>query len=158
MLASLHVLCRSNEILKVYKGFCRYIDIDILITTMKTGNAFIYIDHACNMSRVSCQKGPTRHAYAWQIRPFWQDTIDVSSALIKNDLHCHYSFFNMYCMFSIRIRNDEPLCSAKIVLHQQIKLRSPSSFSWSTNMCKHSIQYTSLRCTQNISSVLQVAD
>ena len=30
------------------------------------------------MSRVSCQKGPTRHAYAWQIGPFWQDTIDVS--------------------------------------------------------------------------------
>ena len=29
------------------------------------------------MSRVSCQKGPTRHAYAWQIGPFWQDTLDV---------------------------------------------------------------------------------
>ena len=25
------------------------------------------------ISRVSCQKGPTRHAYAWQIGPFWQD-------------------------------------------------------------------------------------
>ena len=24
---------------------------------------------------VSCQKGPTRHAYAWQIGPFWQDTL-----------------------------------------------------------------------------------
>ena len=28
-------------------------------------------------SRVSCQKGPTRHAYAWQIGPFWQDTLDM---------------------------------------------------------------------------------
>ena len=27
---------------------------------------------------VSCQKGPTRHAYAWQIGPFWQDTLDIS--------------------------------------------------------------------------------
>ena len=27
---------------------------------------------------VSCQKGPTRHAYAWQIGPFLQDTIDMS--------------------------------------------------------------------------------
>ena len=27
------------------------------------------------ISRVSCQKGPTRHAYAWQIGPFWQDTL-----------------------------------------------------------------------------------
>ena len=27
---------------------------------------------------VSCQKGPTRHAYAWQIGAFWQDTLDFS--------------------------------------------------------------------------------
>ena len=27
---------------------------------------------------VSRQKGPTRHAYAWQIGPFWQDTIDMA--------------------------------------------------------------------------------
>ena len=26
---------------------------------------------------VSCQKGPNRHAYAWQIGPFWQDTLDM---------------------------------------------------------------------------------
>ena len=32
-----------------------------------------------HMSRVSCQKDPTRHAYAWQIRPFWQETLDVRS-------------------------------------------------------------------------------
>ena len=25
---------------------------------------------------VSCQKGPIRHAYAWQIGPFWQDTME----------------------------------------------------------------------------------
>ena len=30
-----------------------------------------------NNSRVSRQKGPTRHAYAWQIGPFWQDTLKV---------------------------------------------------------------------------------
>ena len=28
-------------------------------------------------SMVSCQKGPTRHAYTWQIGPFWQDTLDL---------------------------------------------------------------------------------
>ena len=28
-------------------------------------------------SRVSCQKGPTRHAYAWQIGPVWQDTLEM---------------------------------------------------------------------------------
>ena len=28
-------------------------------------------------SMVSYQKGPTRHAYAWQIGPFWQDTQEL---------------------------------------------------------------------------------
>ena len=32
---------------------------------------------ACN-SRVSCKKGPTRHADAWQIGPVWQDTLELS--------------------------------------------------------------------------------
>ena len=31
------------------------------------------------ISRVSCQKGPTRHAYAWQIGPFWQNTLDMNT-------------------------------------------------------------------------------
>ena len=30
-----------------------------------------------HITRASCQKGPTRHAYAWQIGPFWQDTLDL---------------------------------------------------------------------------------
>ena len=30
-------------------------------------------------SRVSCQKGPNHHAYAWQIGPFWQDTLELTS-------------------------------------------------------------------------------
>ena len=49
------------------------------------------------ISRVSCKKGPTHHAYAWNIGPFWQDTLDmhwpvcvirmVSSALAPNRCH-----------------------------------------------------------------------
>ena len=33
-----------------------------------------------SLSMVSCQKGPTSHAYAWQIGPFWQDTPTISLA------------------------------------------------------------------------------
>ena len=33
---------------------------------------------------VSCQKGPTGHAYAWQIGPFWQDTIDMKPIIISD--------------------------------------------------------------------------
>ena len=35
-----------------------------------------------DVSIVSCQKGPTRHAYAWQIEHFWQDTLDM------HHIHC----------------------------------------------------------------------
>ena len=43
------------------------------------------------ISRVSCQKGPTRHAYAWQIGPFWQDTIDMCNTYGLYDISilCH---------------------------------------------------------------------
>ena len=30
-----------------------------------------------SMVSSSCQKGPTRHAYAWQIGPYWQDTFEL---------------------------------------------------------------------------------
>ena len=33
------------------------------------------------ISKVCCQKGPTHHAYAWQIGPFWQDTLDIKEWL-----------------------------------------------------------------------------
>ena len=29
----------------------------------------------------SLQKGPTRHTYAWQLGPFWQDTLDIFSTM-----------------------------------------------------------------------------
>ena len=41
------------------------------------GTNFSEILIGIHISMVSCQKGPTRHAYAWQIGPFWQDTFDV---------------------------------------------------------------------------------
>ena len=43
--------------------------LDVLITHNEYINTF--------KSRISCQKGPTRHAYAWQIGPFWQDTLEM---------------------------------------------------------------------------------
>ena len=40
----------------------------------------IYKNDISNISMASCQKGPTRYAYAWQIGPFWQDTLDMLMA------------------------------------------------------------------------------
>ena len=33
------------------------------------------------ISMVSCQKGPTRHVYAWQIGLFWQNTLDIKGII-----------------------------------------------------------------------------
>ena len=52
-----------------------------VIVTQITGKSNVHWT-ACssqqqqNSLRVSCQKGPTRHAYAWQIGPFWQDNLE----------------------------------------------------------------------------------
>ena len=37
----------------------------------------LYLIHTDLISMVSCQKDPARHAYAWQIGPYWQDTLDM---------------------------------------------------------------------------------
>ena len=39
--------------------------------------------HEPFISMVSCQKGPTSHAYAWQIGPFWQDTLDIACIVMS---------------------------------------------------------------------------
>ena len=46
------------------------------LTDTKQGNMFTLT------SMVSCQKGPSRHAYAWQIGPFWQDTLDMNHCIL----------------------------------------------------------------------------
>ena len=52
------------------------------VTPQFTNTRALYLIHTSqietHISRVSCQKGPTRHAYAWQIGPFWQDTLDIA--------------------------------------------------------------------------------
>ena len=40
----------------------------------------LHIQNYNQISRVSSQKSPTRHAKAWQTGPFWQDTLDLPGA------------------------------------------------------------------------------
>ena len=60
------------------------------IMTAQLGQ-FIYdwplvFSHNMDISMVSCQKGPTCHAYAWQIGPFWQDTLDIFKRFLEYEL------------------------------------------------------------------------
>ena len=49
---------------------------------------------------VSCQKGPTRHAYAWQIEPFWQDTLECHQAFVylSGDCPMHIQHLDLMIM------------------------------------------------------------
>ena len=54
---------------------------------------------------VSCQKGPTWHAYAWQIGPFWQDTLELKCVLIPEHSCSHIECIkNIYTC--IRCKRD----------------------------------------------------
>ena len=37
------------------------------------------------------KKGPTLHAYAWQIRPFWQDTLDLVPPAVRQTVGWFHS-------------------------------------------------------------------
>ena len=56
----------------------------------------LFLQDVLHNSMVSCQKGPTRHAYAWQIGPFGQDTFE---------LRLHTFHFKPYLIPSARITN-----------------------------------------------------
>ena len=45
------------------------------------GTVVICYTYNDRITIVFCQKGPTRHAYAWQIGPFWQDILDILSVM-----------------------------------------------------------------------------
>ena len=59
-----------------------YITVHIMEACNKDYYYYYYYYYYYNiiqlMWMVSCQKGPTGHAYAWQIRLFWQDTLELS--------------------------------------------------------------------------------
>ena len=61
---------KSSLEIMVTQISCEYIDLNEL-------NPSTIITRHIVISMVSCQKGPTRHAYAWLIGPFWQDTLDM---------------------------------------------------------------------------------
>ena len=74
----------NNEMFKI-NGSCRtHIFIvstvpadDLAPLSARTSADTVMTMTSFGISRVSCQKGPTHHAYAWQIGPFWQDTLDM---------------------------------------------------------------------------------
>ena len=84
---------------------------------------------------VSCQKGPTRHAYAWQIGRFWQDTLDISN------LHVPFSKQIMHCIYLASY--DRCLPSQNGLLLEQV----PSKW-WQFN-CLHNFVLNTILMTGN---------
>ena len=87
------------------------------------------------LSMVSCQKGPTRHAYAWQIGPFWQDTLVISmvetASLIPMEIfrpRRSHSNTNPQCLVKTNVpyRNIKSFCHYDLIsnIPKHIVLRS----------------------------------
>ena len=68
------------------------------------------------ISMVSCQKGPTRHAYAWQIGPFWQDTLELCSISYADN-----------SVFADTLATLETRASAGVILTSKAGVFSPAS-------------------------------
>ena len=85
------------------------------LTNILVGDSSLVSQHAWSIiliSGVSCQKGPTRHAYTWQIGPFWQDTLDMTLVTFAFSLngnqdwnwafalqhYCSCGIFGIYCL------------------------------------------------------------
>ena len=59
---------------------CTAIDrkcVHVRMITIVDVTLIMKVNEPVKIFMVSCQKGPTYHAYAWQIGPFWQDTLDI---------------------------------------------------------------------------------
>ena len=61
---------------KHHRQYCK-IRIDSHLHTLVNIANIAITNNVFDSSRASCQKGPTRHAYAWQIGRFWQDTFEL---------------------------------------------------------------------------------
>ena len=66
-----------------------------------------YIFQMTYISMVSCQKGPNRHAYACQIGPLWQDTLnmmlDVIGYWIPTEISSLVGFHSIVCTWSCKL-------------------------------------------------------
>ena len=68
----------SNIDAKMYPS--QFLDTFNTFTCFSSRKGYCFDDGVSGLtSMLSCQKGPTRHAYAWQVGPFWQDTLDIYS-------------------------------------------------------------------------------
>ena len=85
-----------------------------------------------DISMVSCQKGPTRHAYAWQIGPFWQDTLDIWGCVCSSVAWWYFlneRVWNGLVGTRSRTRFGE-ICTALSITPQQV-----NTYSHKTKWC-----------------------
>ena len=83
-------------------------------------------------------KGPTRHAYAWQIGPFWQDTLnmcgDTCTTKITKEIYLHVILASSrnqmqtlsWCLSWGHVIMPQPVCYAPSLKHVYIYI----SITW----------------------------
>ena len=73
------------------------------------------------ISMVSCLKGPTCHASAWQIGPFWQDTLDMTV------LKCAHRVLHLKFIQTARLIRDKKMSVCVVCNIPIAKSREPIS-------------------------------
>ena len=129
---------RLKTLLKIPQDFCSISCLfsvyfswrtdNFIRRNLKTGNSIgaFLLDAVLwkkDISMVSCQKGPTCHAYAWQIGPFWQDTLDISK-----HFHIYFPFIQgVVASFGASCQRDNPQGSSSGIIevcHREYGFRS----------------------------------
>ena len=93
-----------------------------------------------HISEGTCKKGPTRHAYAWQIAPFWQDTLGIKCEPDVSTIYLIFQnveFLHFFCECPLRWcteSNSVTAGSFVIVVLMICEMRSSHTTVWKLKM------------------------
>ena len=99
--------------------------------------------------RVSCQKGPTRHSYAWQIGPFWQDILELLNE------HTYPVPTPSYVMAQ-QVRDDKSLDDFDVLIINEKPWHHVIQLFWNGHICIYPFRKWYILRHQQHSKCIQV--
>ena len=88
--------------------------------------------HSSLISMVSCPKGPTHHAYAWQIGPFRQDTVNMYTWTGLSLVHRKVD-----CLFGTKLVSKPMLTHCQYYPHGQTSVKFKSKIRTFSSIIMH---------------------
>ena len=118
-------------------------------------NSSIWLD-LLHIWRVSCQKGPTHHVYAWQIGPFWQDNLELCQG--NNTVWIGQQQSKLLQFFMINCEElTDPITHIKLNYFNLIKINHHKACLWiSINSKKNTISAVTSHHTADVTCILNL--